>query len=132
MAITGESLVKAEFTSPNGALTQIYQVPASKKALIKNLMFYHTATTSVTGGTDGWLVITDSSDVELIRIWWTTDLAAESIAASSADFIQVVGGASADLSNIYLENQQKLQFAEDDPSSTWKIRVEMSGAEEDV
>ena len=132
MAIVGKSLKKGLVQSVAGTAVHIYQVPVNKKALIKHFHFYVDASTML-AGEDAWIVITDSSDTELVKLWWTTDANAIPIAASDTDFIFLTTKDTDSHENIILESEQKIRLH--NASGTAKdfdIRVDISGAEEDA
>ena len=138
MAITLKNLFKGEITMDSvsgGVHTEdVYQVPVNKRALIKNLTFYHTDISAVAVGADGFFVITDSSDVELFRIWWVADLNTETVATSSADYIHIVGeNNTLGLENLVLEDQQKIRMETTlQAGGDWDVRFTIDGALEDV
>jgi len=136
MAIVTKSLFKGEIQLDGEAglaeVIDIYQVPANKRALIKHFHFYITLNT-MGAGDDAWIVITDSADNELVRIWWTTDANALGVAADDTGFIFLTTEDTDSHQNIVLESQQKIRFAHvGDTGEDMDIRVDISGAEEDV
>lgn len=141
MAITFKSLAKGEFQldQANDPL-QIYQVPAAKRALIKNFTFYVTKLSGIAVGVDAYIYVADSGGTELFRLWWDDDASTLTVATSFLDHFQVVGSANlgrtafnATLGNIVLESQQQIMIDCDDADAyELDIRVDISGAEEDV
>ena len=138
MAITLANLFKGEITidAVAGAdySEDIYQVPAGKRALIKNLTFYHTDIGGIGANKNGYFSITDSADAELFRIWWTSDLSTETVAVSSDDYIHVVGeNNTLDLENLVIDDEQKIRmYCSLQAGGDWDIRATIDGALEDV
>ena len=138
MAITLSNLFKGKIAldafSGDVYVADVYQVPAGKRALIKNMTFYHTDISGIGASADGFFVITDSSNNELFRIWWVADLSTETVATSSDDYIHLIGeNNTLNLENLVLDDEQKIRMQTTlQAGGDWDVIFTIDGALEDV
>lgn len=130
MAIYGKQFACGEFDATAGsgeATDTIFQVAASKKALLKSILWYISAVTGTPAEiTAHGLIITDSSDNELLKVSLKTAVPAAATIDTSFNWVE---------KNIELVDQQKLKLwinTSGGGSKTLTVKVLAGGAEEDV
>ena len=133
MAIRSDSLFKGEVIKPNlSEWVDIYQVPAGKKVILKEFLWYVTLN-SVIGGGNGAIAITTSADVVLLYIRLTNNVQTSptwQVSATDESFKYD----SEIINNMVLEDQQKIRLGTPGTpnSNALRIRISLSGAVEDV
>jgi len=128
MAIMGEQLFCGSVTAGiGGTVADICQVPVGKRWMVKKLIFHYDSITDAGNVTDVILLITDSSNTELKKIFWKDT---GFIAASSDTGFKTVDLAK----NIVLKDQQKLRLHVVGSGISYSVTIHaaIGGAEEEV